>query len=456
MLSKIRIAHVLLLAFLLRLLFFVIHQPWNPIIEETQVLQGDATGYHYLAQCILQHFSFCDNTFRTPGYPAFIAFFYFLFGIKPWVVLAAQIFLNVFSVWMLYRLTEIVFNKKIALIAAFLLAIDPHQILFCHFLFADTLFATLFLLSLFYFVKGLFSNKAMHFILCAVFLGLNLLTKPVIQFYPVALVLFLLIWTKFQFIERIKYAATIVIISALFVTPWMYRNYSEFGHFSVCSISGFNLFFYNVPLTETRISKIPLDTIINNNLRLLKSEHPDASSLPASTKEMWLNISFQNNNLYNDFAKDYLKKHKIAYLKAHANGMLKLMLNLGTQNFVEKLHMESKSKWNYEQRYTLSFFQQFLLFFKTKSIGEILLGTFILFLLVITYAGFLFGSWVMFRQRKILLWMLLTGSIVYFLLIYGVLPIVRFKLPITMLYLPISALGISGIIEYISSKIKHT
>lgn len=453
MFSKIRISHILWFAFLLRIIFFLVHQPWNPLVEKAQVLNGDAVGYHYLAHCIFQHFSFCDNTFRTPGYPAFLAFFYFLFGVKPWLVLLAQICLNVFSVYLLYQLTAKIFSHKAGMIAAFLLAIDLHQILFCHFLFADTLFATLFLLTFYFYVIGLQENRTLYFIYSAIFLGLNLLAKPVIQFYPLALVLFLLIWTKFSLKIRIKNALIILLVSYIFVLPWMLRNYNKFNHFSISSISGFNLFFYNVPLTETKISKQPFDSICNRNLRILKAQHPEARDLPNSTNEMWRNISFENNNLYNAFSKEYLSKHKLAYTKAHINGMLKLMLNLGTQNFLEKLHIETKGKWNYEQRYTLSFSQQALLFFKTKGWPEIILGFLIISLMLITYVGFLVGSLNMIFTRKALVfWLLFSGSIFYFLMIYGVLPIVRFKLPITILYLPISALGITKIIEYLSNK----
>lgn len=455
MFSKLRIVHILLFAFLLRLVFFLLHQPWNLEVERAQVLTGDAVQYHYLAQCITHNFSFCDNTFRTPGYPAYIAIFYFIFGVKPWLVLFSQILLNVFSVFLLYRLSDRIFNTKVALLAAFLMAIEPHQILFCHFLFADTLFAILFLLTFYFYVKGLQEKQTRYFALCAVFMGLNLLTKPVIQFYPFALFLFLLIWTKFSWQLRIKNALMVLLLSYVFVLPWMIRNYTKFNHFSVCSISGFNLFFYNVPLTETKISKIPFDSICNQNLRLLKAQHPNAIGLPNTTNEMWRNISFENNDLYNDFAKDYLKEHKVEYAKAHVNGMIKLMLNLGTQNFLEKLHIDTQNKWNYEQRYTLGFFQQLVLFFKTKGWQEILLGFIIIGLILITYTGFFIGSAEMiFLNRNLVMWLLFSGSIFYFLMIYGVLPIVRFKLPITMLYLPISALGILKFIEYLSSRRK--
>ncbi len=453
MLSKIRITHVLLLAFVLRFLFFLVHQPWDAEVERTQVVTGDAVQYHYLANCIVQHFSFCDNTFRTPGYPAFLAVFYFIFGAKTWIPLFVQVCLSVFSVFLLYKLSLRLFNKKVALLAAFLLAIDPHQILFANFLFTDTLFALLFLLTFYFYVKGLQDGETKWFVISAIFLGLNLLTKPVIQFYPLALVLFLLVWTKFTIAMRLKNAFIVLVLSYLFVLPWMYRNYVQFEHFSVCSISGFNLFYYNVPLTETKLTKVPFDTIINRNLRILKAEHPEATGLPNSTNEMWRNISFENNDLYDAFAKDYLKQHKVAYAKAHVNGMVKLMLNLGTQNFLERLHVQTANKWNYEQRYTLGFLQQLVLFVKTKGWQELLLGLAIVLLMIVTYFGFFVGTLDMiFLQRNFVLWLLFAGSIFYFLMIYGVLPIVRFKLPISMLYLPISALGILKFRAYLSSR----
>lgn len=448
MFSRIRITHVLLLAFVLRFLFFLVHQPWDAEVERTQVITGDAVQYHYLANCIVQHFSFCDNTFRTPGYPAFIAIVYFIFGEKPWLVLFLQILLNVFSVYLLYRLSEKLFNTKVALLAAFLMAVEPHQILFCHFLFADTLFATLFLLTFYFYVKGLLEKQTSYFILSAVFLGLNLLTKPVIQFYPFALVLFLLVWTKFSWQLRIKNALIVLLLSYLFVLPWMYRNYIGFNNFSICSISGNSMFFYNIPLTEAKATKVDKDTIINRNLRELVKEYPHAKYLPKESSQMWQNVTFENNEMYRAFANKYISSHKMIYFKAHCNGMLKLMINLGTQNFLDKLHVNSKNRWNDNQRYTLGIFQQFLLFVKTKSLIEILLGAIIILLFIISYGGFFIGSIdMMFKQKKTLIWLLFTGSIFYFLMIYGVLPIVRFKLPITMLYIPVSAFGIYNIIE---------
>ena len=208
------------------------------------------------------------------------------------------------------------------------------------------------------------------------------------------------------------------------------------------------MFFYNIPLAEARATKQDKDSIINRNLRELAKEYPIAKNLPKESSQMWQNVTFENNEMYRTFANKYVSTHRVIYFKAHCAGMLKLMINLGTQNFLDKLHVDSKNKWNDNQRYTLGIFQQFLLFFKTKSLVEVLLGSVIILLLIISYVGFFIGSMDMiFKTENKLIWLLIAGSIFYFLMIYGVLPIVRFKLPITMLYIPVSAFGIYNTVK---------
>ena len=145
MFSKIRIAHVVLLAFLLRIIFFVIHQPWISEIEKTQVIAGDAVLYQYLAKSIMDHFSFANNEMRTPGFPFFLSIIYFIVGFKPWIVILIQIILNSYCVFLIYKITSKAFNETAGLFAAFIIAIDPHQILICHFLYPDILFSTFFI-----------------------------------------------------------------------------------------------------------------------------------------------------------------------------------------------------------------------------------------------------------------------------------------------------------------------
>ncbi len=62
----------------------------------------DALGYHQLAVNLLEHGAFSISTapplqpdaIRTPGYPAFIALVYLIFGVSPQAVLLLQVILD--------------------------------------------------------------------------------------------------------------------------------------------------------------------------------------------------------------------------------------------------------------------------------------------------------------------------------------------------------------------------
>jgi 4-amino-4-deoxy-L-arabinose transferase-like glycosyltransferase len=453
MFSKIRIPHIVLLAFLLRILFFLIYKPWNGIIEKTLVLNGDAPLYHSLANCILQHFSFCNNELRSPGYPFFLAFFYFIVGVKPWFILLIQILLNVYCCYLLYEITKKIFSAKSAIFAALIIAIDPHQILICHYLFPDILFATLFLLTLKYYINGLYTQKRINFFIVGVLLGLNILIKPVLQYFPFALILFLLIWCNFNWKEKLINATIILCLSILIITPWMCRNYLMFNNYKLTSVSGFVMFFNNVPILEASLTHKNIDSIINQNLKELKQSNPQAYNLPNISSEMWKNPSFENEKYYSDFSKKYLSVHKMQIFKKTISGMFRMMINMGTQNFLERLHVPIQNKWNYNQRYSLSFLEQTKLFVSSKSGTELFLGFFILFYFAVCYLFYFVGVVICLRQRKLIA-LLFIGCMFYFLLIYGILPVVRYKLPITMMYAPICGLGISTIINYFSTKKK--
>lgn len=451
MFSKIRIVHIVLLAFLLRIIFFLIHQPWISEIEQTQVIAGDAVLYQYLAKNIMEHFSFANNEMRTPGYPIFLSIIYFIVGFKPWIVLLIQILLNSYSVFLIYKITSKAFNTTAGLFAAFIIAIDPHQILICHFLYPDILFSTLFLWTIYVYILGLETKKSTYFILVGLLIGINIIIKPVLQYLPLALMLFLLIWCKFSWKEKAVKSILILFFSIVLTLPWMYRNYSKFNHFSMSSISGLSLFFNSVPLTEASLTHQNFDSIGNQNLRILQQQYPNATHIPDSTQEMWKYSTFENEDYYSKFASAYLSEHKLPFAKATILGMVRMMINMGTQNFLEKLHVKNQNKWNYNQRYTLGLWQQAKLFFATKTTTEIILGLFILVFLSTCYLFYLIGVFACIKQRKIIA-LLFIGCMFYFLLIYGILPVVRYKLPITMMYAPICGLGISAFINYFQER----
>ena len=56
---------LLLFAFIVRILIFILFQPWNELVVQKQILQFDALGYHNLALCIKNNFTFKSDDFRN-------------------------------------------------------------------------------------------------------------------------------------------------------------------------------------------------------------------------------------------------------------------------------------------------------------------------------------------------------------------------------------------------------
>lgn len=431
---------VLAVALILRLLFFFIYQPWQPEIEKTLVLSGDAVQYHYLGIAILKTFGFAENTFRTPVYPAFVALVYGIFGIHPYIVLLFQILLSVVTVYLVFKIGEISFNQHTGLIAAAVMALDPHQITFASWLFSDTFFAFLFALTIYYFAIGITTKQYKFIIISAVVLGVNILTKPVVQFFPVALILLCLIWWPINLKTRLKFSILYLLIPFFIALPWLLRNKIKYNHFAISSIVGFDKLVYSVPLTEHTLTHKSDGEILDSFLTKIKIENPSLKGLPSDASKIWNNLSFETTDVYAKYADEYLDKHRGAFLKLHVLGMLKLMLNMGTQNMLDKLHIENK-KWNDEERYTTGILQLAVKFIHTKTSTEIALGLFIvLFLLACYFYGFL-GVFYCIRNKQYLWLFLFGGAVLYFLLIYGKLPIVRFKLPITAMYSILTGYG---------------
>ena len=435
-----KLTAILLLALLLRLVFFFIYQPWNAGVEKTLVLNGDAVQYHYLAIAILNEFSFADNVFRTPVYPAFIAIIYGIFGIKPFVVLLFQIAISTWSVYFVYKIGELSFNRTVGLIAALVMTLDPHQITFASWLFSDTLFAFFFIVTIYYFIKGITNIDSKSILISAVVLGINILTKPVLQFFPVALILMCLVWKKVDLKSRVMFGLIYFLIPFLIALPWLLRNQIKYQHFAISSIVGFDKLVYSVPLTEHSLTHKSDGEIIDSFLTKIRTENPNLKNLPDSAARIWSNMSFEATDVYAKYADEYLKTHRVAYYKLHFIGMVKLMLNMGTQNMLDKLHVENK-KFTDEERYTNGIFHLAKKFLLTKSATEVMFGLFIIVFLLLCYLYGFIGVFYSVKNKEYLWLFLFGGSVLYFLLIYGKLPIVRFKLPITAMYSILSGYG---------------
>jgi len=424
-------------ALLLRLLVFVLFRPWEVHVQDESILIFDARGYHRLALCIVDSLTLCGDTFRTPGYPFFLAIFYKLFGAKPWMALLGQIPVDLVSIYFLFRIGELIQSRSVATISATLLAIDPNTVFAATNLYSDGLFVAFLMASLYFFLRGIKEPLIYRNMLISGFLlGLAALVRPVAQYYVLLLLLFTVFWPNRGIARNSKSAILYVIAFMIAICPWLYRNYDLYGTAKLSSIQGDNLLFWQVAYTrawETKQSGAAVNAELMTQAEAsgyLKDGNP-----------------FLNEAITQKIAVAYVKTHPVIYAHRWLSGMLHIYANLDTADIVLKLgwkptrlSMDTMFADEGETKLMTNFFKQ-------KSASEIGAGLVVLPFLLASYTAALLGAITMVRSGRIALVLLFLVSILYFTATGGPIGLARFRLPITPFYLLMAAVFIDQLLR---------
>ncbi len=421
---------LLLFAFIIRILVFILFQPWNELVVQKQILQFDALGYHNLALCIKNNFNFCGDAFRTPGYPFFVSIIYSIFGSQPFTAIIVQIFLNLLSIILLYKIGIELFSEKAGFIAAVLFAIDLHHTIFIYYILTETIYTTVFLAALLFYVKAIKSSQLKFFILTGLIYGISTLIRPISQYYIGGIFLFTLLWYFKEWKNGIKFSVMLMTAYFVAIAPWCYRNYSEYGHFALSNIKGYNLLFWNASYYESKRLHQPIDTVNAHFKTELEKMGWRADANP-----------FDKEKYDGELANKIIKSNFGDYLKTHLIGTVKIHLSVGTQSLTEVLHIPAK-KFSEEEKYNNGVLALIKKFFVEKTIYEILLGLFVAVFLTVVYFFAGIGIWRMVKEKQTLLMLFLLGSAGYFSLISGIISYARYRLPSMPFYILLASAGI--------------
>jgi 4-amino-4-deoxy-L-arabinose transferase-like glycosyltransferase len=219
---------ILILATILRFSYLLIAQPplsWydSGIYDGTAWNMVQGKGY-----VLTERIPFAG---REPGYVLFfLAPIYFIFGHN---ILAAQVFqiiLSLLIILLTYFIAKIFLSKRISLLATFLVAIWPPLIGYCGEIMTETFFIFLFLIFLYFLLKGIKLNSKKIIFLAGIFLGLSTLTHFITFLLPFFLLfLFFLIFRSWK--KSFVFFGLILIGFSLFIFPWIIRNYIIFDTF---------------------------------------------------------------------------------------------------------------------------------------------------------------------------------------------------------------------------------
>lgn len=430
-----KMAYLLLFAFVVRVLVFIRFQPWLDEVITKQILIFDSLGYHNLALCIKNNFTFCGNAFRTPAYPFFISIVYFISGNHVAHVIFAQIILSLISIFLVYKIGKELFSEKIGFIAAVLFSLDLHHLIFVYYILTETIYTTVFLLALLFYIKAIKNNQLKYFLFTGILYGISSLIRPISQFYIYCVFAFTLIYYFKNWKNSLRFSFLLLIGYFLSVAPWCARNYNEYGHFALSNIKGYNLLFWNASYYEAKRQHKTIEEINQSFSVELEKMGWRKDANP-----------FEKEKYDGELASKIIKANFTDYLKTHLIGTIKIHLSLGTQSLTEVLHIPSK-KFSEEEKYTNGIFTLMQKFFAQKTIAEILLGLFVAVFLAIIYCFAIIGIWRMIKTKQTLIMLFLLGSAGYFALISGIISYARYRLPSIPFYILLASVGIVWLLD---------
>jgi len=223
-------------------------------IEPGRVLAGDSPSYENPARALVQVGRFAASpetpdvpeTLRTPGYPAFIAAVYLVFGERHFPVIALQVIVSVATIWIASAVARRLWGPGPALVAALLLTFDVMSFASSQKLLSDTLFTFLVVIAVAAGVRMLSDERARSWwaLLLGGALALATLVRPISYYLVLPLVIGLLAWgvcSKMKWTRVIVVALVVVAPSVVLVGGWQVRNYCVSGSSDLSHIRGHNL-----------------------------------------------------------------------------------------------------------------------------------------------------------------------------------------------------------------------
>jgi len=203
--------------------------------------------YELLADSLLKGQDFSlhgeKTMFREPAYPFFLFLNYKIFGTRPGTIIIEQIILFLLIIRLTYLISLKLFNAAVAKIAIFMVAVTPVFLIYSTDL-SSEIFAALFvLLTTHLFIKSLEEDKNIFPILSGLFLGVLVLTKSIFIFTPVLLIP---VYFLAKSSSALKKSLIFILFFLIVVSPWLCRNYANFGRIAVADRGGMVFYLHTV------------------------------------------------------------------------------------------------------------------------------------------------------------------------------------------------------------------
>ncbi|MFA5388605.1 MAG: glycosyltransferase family 39 protein [Candidatus Omnitrophota bacterium] len=203
-------------------------------------MQPDSYSYDAIGLNIANGHGYTDSAGnltmeREPLYPLFLALVYSMFGHNYFFVQLLQILLFLATTILVYKIAGIIFKEKIAFYSMTVTAFFPTLVNYSSYILSEALFTFLLALVVFLGMKVYFTSRFSYYLLFGMALGLAALCKVIMLPFLFIAVMWLIL-LKIKSADNKGLIIKIFAMSLIFICltlPWMSRNYTKFGDFSL-------------------------------------------------------------------------------------------------------------------------------------------------------------------------------------------------------------------------------
>ncbi len=284
----------------------------------------DSVGYLKPAEELLHTGRFADGGHaeltRTPGYPLLL-----LPGIVlnkvVLVTIALQVILSLLTVWLVYRITALLFeNESAAAAAALLYSLEPLSILYTSLILSETLYAALLAAFCFCLFDYLKRRQALgNLILAALALAASIYVRPVGYYLPilVSLVLLPVLLLRFRKLKYVLHAAIFLALSFGPVAAWQVRNRVQTGYGGFSAVTEINLYLYQGASAKAKAEGRSFQEVKRELSQF--EDQPPARKYAAMRRE----------------GVRLILEHPLEYAVIHLDGIVRILFDPGAIDFLK-------------------------------------------------------------------------------------------------------------------------
>jgi hypothetical protein len=241
--SRARLAVVLIA--LLHAAFFIVYQRPDWDVPDAWTDQG---GYRQLGAAMARSGeftrypdspTFIPEVIRTPGYPAFVAVVYRVFGVSTLPVAVAQAFVFVLICFIVYALTSRVAGDRAAMVAAIMTALFPPLPYYGALVLTEVWTTFVLMMAMYDCMRAVQGGRTRDFVFAGVLFSLTTIVRPAFILLPFGLAVAMPLLVPGQRSgKRLGQWAALALAAAITMVPWFTYNYVYLGRFTLSPAGG--------------------------------------------------------------------------------------------------------------------------------------------------------------------------------------------------------------------------